>query len=367
MSLEFIETKIPRRMVERYLQQKFGENTRIIDYKRLGTGWHGTGYKLVLEIKGKKEAVVIRTKRPEGFSNDYAADRAASFLLQHKLSSKLPKHNKSIDVVGISEDGIVSIGDCNEFFHIVELAEGRAYMDELIEIKNNKFIAEENLEHVKLLAEYLSKIHNTKFINKIKHKYKNALARSIYKRHLRDCIGHGEMLLGVLDTYPSKLSWTNKKEFTKIANLANELRETLKDKCERLSLVHGDFHPGNIVFKGKNFMLLDASRELWGEPADDLTALGINFIWFSVMQDGNFSGNFKKLFLDFWNSYMKATKDYRINYVAPLFFAFRGVVVAHPIFYNKQSDDCRRKIFNFVINVLSEKKFNANKINNYLE
>jgi|SRR3989338_5305161 len=367
MPLKFVELKISSSIVKKYLEQKLKRKINILEYKRIGTGWHGTGYKVIFESNGKKEVIVLRTKRPEGFSHDYAADRAASFLLQHTIAKKLPKHNKSFDVVGIAKNKIVSIGNCNEFFHVVKLADGKLYMDELIEIKNKKSINSLDLEKANLLADYLSKIHNIAFLNKVRHKHKKALAKSIYRRHLRECIGHGEMLLGVLDTYPSKLAWTNKKEFVKIVNLANELREGLKDNYHRLRYMHGDFHPGNIIFKGNDFMLLDASRELYGEPADDLTTLGINYIWFSIMQNGDFSGNFKKLFLAFWNNYITKTKDYEINYFAPLFFAFRGVVVAHPLFYKEQSDGCRRKIFNFIVNVLNEKKFDVKKINSYLK
>lgn len=366
MPLEFVEAKIPEKIVKKYIEQKLNRKISIIEYKRLGTGWHGTGYKIGFRSNGKKQTIVLRTKRPEGFSHDYAADRAASFLIQHSLASKLPRHNKSYDVVGISKKELVSIGDCNEFFHIVEIAEGSSYMDELVEIKKKNFITDLNLEKAKLLSDYLAEIHKTKFLDRIKDKHKTAFARSIYRRHLRDCIGHGEMMLGVLDTYPKDLSWTSKKEFVQIVNMANELREELKDNYQRASLIHGDFHPGNILFKGKSFKVLDASRELWGEPADDLTALGINYIWFSVMQKGNHSGDFKKLFLAYWNSYLNKSKDYEIAYIAPLFFAFRGIVVAHPLFYKEQSDECRRSIFNFVVNVLHEKKFDIRKINSYI-
>jgi thiamine kinase-like enzyme len=370
MSLEFVETKIHKSLVKKYLEQKLNRKINVLEYKRLGTGWHGTGYKIVFEANGKKEAFVLRTKRPEGFSHDYPADRAASFLIQHCLSSMLPKHNESFDVIGVAKKKkkkLVSIGECNEFFHLARFAEGDSYMEELYKIKDSLCLNRTDLYKAGSLSDYLASIHSKKFLYTSKDKDKNALAKSMYKRHLRDCIGHGEMLLGVLDTYPDNLEWTGREEFAKICSLANSLREGLKDSYKRLSLVHGDFHPGNILFKGINFELLDASRELYGEPADDLTALGINYIWLSVMERGSFNGSFKALFEKFWNNYLKQTKDYEINSFAPLFFAFRSVVVAHPLFYKGQSNDCRRKMFNFAVNVLEDKEFNPKKINSYLQ
>jgi aminoglycoside phosphotransferase family enzyme len=131
--------------------------------------------------------------------------------------------------------------------------------------------------------------------------------------------------------------------------------------------MHGDFHPGNIIFKENGgFQVLDASRELWGDPADDITTLAINYIWYSLMQRGDFSGPFAELFNIFWNNYLKKTKDDGVSEIVGLFFAFRGVVVAHSIFYKEQSNSVRRKIFNFVKGVLRDKQFHPRKINTYI-
>jgi hypothetical protein len=112
--------------------------------------------------------------------------------------------------------------------------------------------------------------------------------------------------------------------------------------------------------------VLDASREVWGDPADDVTTMAINYIWFAVMQSGKFDGPFAKLFNAFWNNYFKKTGNRRILETAGIFFAFRGVVVAHPVFYSLQSDSVRRKIIRFVDNVLSEESFDPKKISEYL-
>jgi len=112
--------------------------------------------------------------------------------------------------------------------------------------------------------------------------------------------------------------------------------------------------------------LLDASREIYGDPADDVTTMAVNYIWFAVMQSGKFSGPFADLFNAYWSNYMKKTKNKGILRTAGIFFAFRGVVVAHPVFYGLQSDTVRRKMLRFVDNVLGETTFDPKKINSYL-
>jgi hypothetical protein len=50
--------------------------------------------------------------------------------------------------------------------------------------------------------------------------------------------------------------------------------------------------------------------------------------------------------------------------VAP-FFAFRGLVMAHPIWYPNLTADVRQKLFDFIEAVLSVDVFNPGEVNQY--
>ncbi len=357
-----LEIRIPEKNMQRYLSEKDGASVKIIEYKKLGTGWHGAGYEIIYRLKGKVKHIILRTQRPVGFSHEYGADRAKVFLLQHNLSKLVPKHVKSLDVGGLAKKGLVSIGGCKEFFQIVEKVNGREYMKDLESIKQRGDLTSADRKKVLLLSNYLVDLHRKRF------RGSKELARSIHRRHTRDAVGHGEMLMGVLDTYPERVSWLSKKETINLVDLAVKFRERIKDRHNRLRRMHGDFHPGNIIFKnGEDFVVLDASRELWGEPADDLTTLAVNYLWFAVQHKGNFSGPFADLFHLFFDNYLKKTKDKGILEIVGLFFAFRGVVVIHPTFYPKQSILVRKRMLNFVRNVLKARRFDPRKINRYLK
>ena len=63
-----------------------------------------------------------------------------------------------------------------------------------------------------------------------------------------------------------------------IERAAVSSRWRLRGRTHRLSRTHGDFHPWNVLFReGTDFSVLDRSRGEWGEPADDVAALGVNF------------------------------------------------------------------------------------------
>jgi len=358
--------KIPKAVVQKYLNAKEGKGVRILEYKRLGSGWHGSGYVVKFKIqksKGKSQVreVVLRTLMPENFSHDFISDRAKVFILQNEMSKAIPGHIGSFDVSGYSKNGdLVSLGDVKEYFQIVEFAHGDTYSKDFQRIKETGSISDMDRQRARSLAIYLASLHSRKL------KATKGSIRSIRRRHTRDAIGHGEMMIGVVDTYPDGFTYTTKAKLARFMARALEFREKVKDTPFKPCRIHGDFHPANIVFNGSRVTVLDASRELWGDPADDVIALAMNYIWFAVMQTGKFSGPFSELFWIFWNTYFKKTRDINIMKTAGVHMAFRGVVVAHPFFYSAQSDDVRRKMLRLVEKVLGKSRFDPKKIDRYL-
>ena len=385
-----IQIKIPRAVVQKYLEAKEGCPVKILEYEKLGSGWHGTGYKVKFKIltppriarhpspqsgegnkRGEVKEVVIRTLMPANFSHDWLSDRAKVFVLQHEVARLIPNHINSFDVSGYTKGNeLVSLGDVKEFFQIVEVAKGISYSQDFRRIMESGKLADGDIKKAIVLSDYLVKLHSKKF------KGSKEELRSIRRRHSRDALGHGEMMIGVVDTYPDNFSFITKEKLTYIICKAAKFREGIKDVPFTPCRMHGDFHPGNILFSakggsasggdGKKMTLLDASREVCGDPADDVTTMAINYIWFAVMQAGKFDGPFAKLFNAYWHNYFKKTGDRHILRTAGIYFAFRGVVVAHPVFYGLQSDNVRRKMMRFVDKVLSDRSFDPNKINAYL-
>jgi hypothetical protein len=112
---------------------------------------------------------------------------------------------------------------------------------------------------------------------------------------------------------------------------------------------------------------LDRSRGEWGEPADDVVALTINYLFYSLQKYGKLSGPFERLFKLFWQNYLDKTFDNEILEVVQPFYAWRGLVVASPIWYPHLQKDVRAKLLNFVRNVLQCEKFDLENVNSYFE
>lgn len=137
--------------------------------------------------------------------------------------------------------------------------------------------------------------------------------------------------------------------------------------AHRLSQVHGDFHPWNVMFrKDTDFTVLDRSRGEWGEPADDVTAMTINYIFYSLQKYGKLAGVFEQLFHLFWDNYLEKTGDSEILEAVQPFYAWRGLVLASPIWYPSLDRDVRLKLLNFTKNVLQRERFDLKSVNSYI-
>ncbi len=345
-----------------YIKKQFPDVIHV-NIRKLGSGVQGAGFLIEMETREGLKSYVVKALIPEGFGHDYPSDRAAVFLLDLDEYKNLPKHVKAIDVLAEMEDGSVkSIGGGIEYYLLMEKAEGRHYFHDLSELSKKNKLETPDIEKIKTMTSYLAEIHSLKKDSK-----------TLYWRKLRDTIGHGECLMGVFDIYPEGI--ISYEEMADIEKKCIDWRTKLKPKFKRLCQIHGDFHPGNIWFTSKNsklkseidFILLDRSRGPWGDAADDITALTINYIFFSINHYGKLEGLYLEAIKLFYDEYIKKTGDHELYEVVAPFYAFRGAVVANPVFYPDTSSENRRKIFNFVHGVLNDKFFSIDKVNEYIK
>jgi hypothetical protein len=349
-----MQRRIDRDSLGRYFSQRLGE-CRVKGIKRLGSGAHGTGFLVKVETPGGGEEFVLKGITPEGLGHDYPSDRAAMHLLALESFGSLPGHVKALDVLSVDRDGVVkSIGGGAEYFLLMEHAEGTSYFKDLEELAGKGRLDEADRLRIAALAEYLAGIHSVKKV-----------LRQLYLRKLRDVIGHGECLMGVFDMYPEGV--LDYGEMADVEKKCIDWRARLKHKCHRLSQIHGDFHPGNIWFTGpQSFRLLDRSRGPWGEPADDVTALTINYVFFSIKRLNALGGACGEGLELFFKEYLERTGDREVLEVLAPFYAFRGAVVANPVFYPELSPGQRRLIFKFVHNVLAAGRFDPERAGDYV-
>ncbi len=339
-----------------YAAERFS-SAKSVEILRLGSGVHGTGFMVkIIHDSGEEASYVLKELAPEALGHDYPSDRAAVFLLALKEYNNLPRHVEAVDVLSLDAQGRVkSIGGGTEYYLLMQTATGIDYFNDLEAMRHKAHLDTQDVEKIKAMAAYLAEIHSARADN-----------RHLYWRKIRDTIGHGECLMGVFDFYPDgTLSY---QEMGDIEKLCIDWRVKLKPKSHRLCQIHGDFHPGNVWFKSPtDFILLDRSRGAYGDSADDITAMSINFIFYSIMYHGSFGGSYREAFDLFFQEYLSATKDEELLEVLAPFYAFRGAVVCHPLFYPNLQADRRRIIIDFIVRVLKSQSFDIAQTEKYFD
>ena len=318
---------------------------------------YGVPYEVEFVIKGELKSVILETMRPGAFGHEHFSDRAGILLWQHSAFNKLPRHARSVDIGAFTDDGsLKSLGDCEEFFIVTDRVMGRPYFRDLDRIKERKRLTKLDIRRCLALSDYLVEIHSVK-----------SEEAGSYVRRIRELVGHGECIMGLCDSYPSGLEYVSEEDLCEIEKRCVDWRWKLKRKAHRLAQVHGDYHPWNVLFrKGTDFSVLDRSRGAWGEAADDVSAMSINYLFYSLRTYGELEGPFEELFSLLWENYLSKTGDEEILEVVQPFFAWRGLVIASPVWYPNLALDVRFRLFSFIKRVLETERFDLGEIDSYI-
>lgn len=310
---------------------------------------YGVPLRIVLRTAtGERRDLCLHTAKPDEFGHDRRADRAANMLLAYDTFASIPRHTRAIDVGALDHDGrFISLRNGNEFYLITEFVEGHVYAEDLRRIAHQGILSAHDEPRTQALAKLLADIHSDK-----------RDAPLLYRRCIRDLLGSGEGIFGLVDGYPEDVPMAPPERLRNLERKCLEWRFQLKTRVERLSRIHGDFHPFNILFDGDDVpLLLDTSRGSVGDPADDVVCLALNYVFFALEAPGSWSSALGKLWRLFFQTYLERTGDAGIFSVAAPFLAWRALVMANPKWYPAIRPSTRDALLGFVERALDAPAF----------
>lgn len=341
-----------RRAAISKLVEQLYPGSRLVDVHQFGIdeadgGGDGTekatgyGEPVLLVIEGpggQTERLVLHTARADDFGHDRRSDRAQQMLLAYDRAGDIPRHAPVVDVGVFGHDGAMrSLRSGNEFYLLTKYVPGKVYADDLRRIAETGQLGSGDTQRAKMLAGYLADLHH----------HRGGMTR-LYTRAIRDLIGSGEGIFGLVDNFPRGIPGASLARLQRIERQAAEWRWTLRDRSERLSVIHGDFHPFNILFDDNDeIALLDASRGCRGEPADDVVCLALNYVFFALGKSHAWPA-LGQLWYQFWSEYLSRTGDFELLHVAPPFVCWRALVMANPNWYPGLAGEDRDRLLSLV-------------------
>jgi hypothetical protein len=362
---------IDREALRGYLARVLGGEVEVLALRPLGgredaQDPKGFGYGVPFEVEcataGRVRSLVVSRTRPaQGFGHDYPADRAWQAIYGHVAYNGFPCHARSLDVGFVRASGeLVSAADATEFFQLVEKVEGELYWKDFARLVDAP-LEERDVARAEALGRFLAEAHAVKRDEP-----------TLYQRRIRELVGHGECLMGILDSYPHPYPFLPPEVCEEIERAAVGWRWRLRGGHHRLARTHGDFHPWNILFRaGTDFSLLDRSRGEWGEPADDVSALAVNYLFFGLRRQAAHPGPdagepFRYLLCTFLETYLRASGDGELLEVLPPFLAFRALVIAHPLWYPELAPETRQALVHFARGMLADTAFDPGDVRRLL-
>ena len=219
--------------LEAYLQSLYGRDLSLLSTRKMGetipttedVKGFGYGSPLLVEydLKGKKGSAVLSSMRVQhGFGHDHFSDRAGIMIWQNSTFANLPKHVPSLDVGYFTKKGtLVSAGDAREYFLLMEKIEGKEYFFDLERVKEQG-ATDLDYERVIALSNYLAEIHAVKND-----------CPPLYQRKIRETLGDGECIFGILDDYPDNPSFLDPDELQEVEKVCVEWRWMLRSMSSR--------------------------------------------------------------------------------------------------------------------------------------
>jgi len=312
-------------------------------------GGYGAPLRIDVTRDGRALSLVLHTVTSNPFGHDRRADRAALVLLAADTFGELPGHVQALDVGAFrGADGFVSLAETGEFYLLTTHAEGALYAEDLRRIAQSGRLEPRDRERHGALLDYLAALHRRPV----------PPSPVAYVRSIRDTVGGGEGLFGIVDAYPDGVPGAPHGRLERIELECVRWRGRLRGRHERLARIHGDFHPFNLLFDGRaELALLDTSRGSLGDPADDVACLALNFPFFALGHPGAWRSALRSLWLEHWSGYERRTGDAALCDVVAPFLAWRGLVLASPVWYPELVPADRERILGFVEKALSGSRF----------
>jgi aminoglycoside phosphotransferase (APT) family kinase protein len=295
-----------------------------------------------VRLADREMRVVVRTGSPVG--PFHHPEDAVRHLLWYSRVAQLPGHPRVL-AVGAKDGG----GEWRRLVGtptvavVEEFAPGVPYARDLVEVRRRRGLTRRDRRRAALLGRYLASIHQSR--------RPDAVA---YLRGLRELVGGPEGIMSVISLYPDEFRVEQRHLLCQLQSAVAERAFELEYADRPVATVHGDFHPGNILFTDDDELaVVDRGRIERDEVAVDVGAALINFVALGLAEP-ELREPATTLAQIFISEYLSATGDAEMATALPAHTAMRAAAVASPTFYPELCHRTRIAILSAGITIANE-------------
>lgn len=337
---------IDLKKISELISQKLNQEIEIKNIEKIGSGYHSDGYKLTTD-NGKN--FFLKRVKSHDLGFEFSERKVSSLLVGNNMAKRAGFKPKPIGVVLANKGGmdfIPEVFEETEIYHIQEFeSDSVDYWTLIQKKKNKKEVDKEDIEEISKVVDYIVKIHSIKHPSKDEERL-----RAVYNDSLRATLIHPELTMMLLHDFPIDHPVLPLEKQREYIGLIWNLLQIWRDKCERLTALHGDFWGTNFFFrKDGSTWVIDYSRIPWGDPGIDVGWWFTQYLWFYHETQNHY---FKELGEKFLSIYIEKTKDKEVRKSASLVMGFIGLIYITPRFFPELDQNLAKRFLNNILEII---------------
>lgn len=338
---------------KKFLEQKYGADVIITHFEEVSGGFLSKAYKVTTLIEDKENIFFIKEPTEHMLSHEKGENIFASFLTSHRTAEHAQSEPESVGcfITDKSTGKTLGITDTlGESHHIVEVQKyrkGTPYIEYLDKLSNQKELTTKDKAYMNRIVDKLYLVHSSPL------EVTDSQRKKLYTRGLQEVLTHPELTISLLnENHHASNIFEGERKYEYIVEMLKVI-DHLKVHNHRLSIIHGDFWPYNILIDDEDdAFFIDYSRITYGDPGHDVGNLYMYLQWLAIYKKNTIYADLAEYFLI---RYSATGNDELVKQTSVGYIGFTGAACLVEDFYPDATHEMRKTFHTHLLKVLRQR------------